>query len=223
MATSGGQHILGPTSRTRWRRTLLCASAVVASLSVIGCGSHGATTATASSSAAAAIIYGPPRAAADGGALGTVAEGVLSLRFAVDGRHYLVRTGPQPVFRPSQDPARSGSAELADHTPVTLTCQGSISTASAGGSGDGTSEAPTVAGPLTVMWQEGGQFFTLLSQDDTDPCAPSASNAAALLRMIGSLRRLSAVEWNQLVSEHPILLTGDSSDQGSTTGQTGGG
>jgi hypothetical protein len=64
-----------------------------------------------------------------------------------------------------------------------------------------------VSGPLMVVWQAGDQFFTVLSQDDTGPCTPSAAAAASLFQMIGTLPRSSEADWTQLVADHPITLS----------------
>jgi hypothetical protein len=177
----------------------------------------GALLAACSTSSGTAIpppdadAYGPPPGATEVRVQGTNAiDGVMNLTFVgSDGHHYLVHTGSSPFFPIPADPARVVTTQRSDGTTLTLMCAGTMQAAVPVGQ---PSAVDQIAGPLVISWPAGDAVVTAMSQDDTGPCAPTATSAAPLLGLVASLPRISGGEWAQLLREHPLALTGDSSD-----------
>jgi len=58
---------------------------------------------------------------------------------------------------------------------------------------------------------------TLLAPEDTGGCSPTQQAATGLIGVAGSLTLLDGDQWNQLVTEHPIPVTGDRSTTASSS------
>jgi hypothetical protein len=143
--------------------------------------------------------FGPPVDATEVSAMGSV-DLVSNLTFVVDGRRYLVHTAPTPFVPSSPDPSRTAIFKGAGGSEITATC---------GGATESTDEPGTqIAGPLVVSWPDHDAVVSVLSQDDTGRCSPDQERAEQLLQMAEALPRLSAEEWNQLVNDHPVDLSG---------------
>jgi hypothetical protein len=192
---------------------------VAAVLSAGACGSSATTTSTAPTAQAGLTFYGPPSWAVNAQALGSSGDGTYNLIFANgEGVKYLVHTARQPLFPIPESPDRSGHGQLADGTPVTIACGGTTMAAS----GDGSTSPSEVAGPLLISWPKGDQVVSVLAPEDTGGCSPTPQAASSLIGVVGSLSQLDVNQWNQLVSEHPIPLSGDSAGSTSATAATGG-
>ena len=192
---------------------------IAAVLSAGACGSSTTTTSTAPTAQSGLTFYGPPSWAFNAEALGSSGDGTYNLIFADgDGIKYVVHTATQPLYPDSQSPDSSGHGQLADGTPITISCGGMSRSASS----DGSSGTEEVAGPIVISWPRGDLIVTVLAPEDTGRCSPTQQAASSLIGVVGSLSQLDGSEWNQLVSEHPIPITGDSSTSISVTAATGG-
>ena len=192
---------------------------MAAVLSAGACGSSTTTTSTAPTAQSGLTFYGPPSWAVNAEALGTSGEGTYNLIFAdSDGVKYVVHSAAQPLYPASQPPDTSGPGQLADGTPMTISCGGMAKSKSS----DGTPSTSRVAGPLAITWPRGDLIVTFLTPGDTEQCSPTQQAASSLIGVVGSLSQLDASQWDQLAGEHPIPITGDSSTSISVTAATGG-
>jgi hypothetical protein len=192
---------------------------MAAVLSAGACGSSTTTTSTAPTAQSGLTFYGPPSWAVNAEALGSTGEGTYNLIFADgDGVKYVVHSAAQPLYPASQSPGSSVHGQLGDGTPITISCGGMAMSSS----GDGSPSTSRVAGPLVISWPRGDLIVTFLAPEDTGQCSPTQQAASSLIGVAGSLSQLDASQWDQLVSEHPIPLTGDSSTSISVTAATGG-
>ena len=184
------------------------------------CGSSATTTSTGATAPPGPAFYGPPSWAVNPQGLGASGDGTYNLIFAdADGVRYVVHTAAQPLFPDAKSPDRSGHGQLADGTPVIISCDGtSMSGSSVGSATTGTS---IVAGPLMISWSRGDLVVSVLQPQETGPCSPTPDGAAPLIALVGSLPELDAAQWDQFVREHPIPLTGDSTASTSATATSG--
>jgi hypothetical protein len=176
--------------------TLAAVTAIVGTISACSSASSDDRSATRETTR-----FGPPSDATEISAMGSI-DLVTNLTFVVDGQRYLVHTAPTSFAPASPDSDRTATFEGEAGIEITATCGGvSESTEQTG---------EQVAGPLVVSWRDHEVAVSALSQDDTGACSPDDDEAERLLQMTQALPRLSAEEWNQLVIDHPVDLSGDS-------------